>query len=56
MTRPARHAAVRPFRLLKAAVEAHREHGPTPFVGCAVCARWTMFTGIKPRRVEPRAV
>jgi hypothetical protein len=54
MTRPVRHASVKPFRVLKAAVDAHREHGPTPFVGCAICARKTMFTGLEPRWIAPR--
>jgi hypothetical protein len=52
--RPVRHASVRPFRVLKAAVDAHRKHGPTPFVGCAICARRTMFTGAEPRWAAPR--
>jgi hypothetical protein len=56
MTRPVRHPSVRPFRVLKAAVEAHREHGPTPFVGCAICARKTMFTGLQPRWINSGAV
>jgi hypothetical protein len=55
MTRPVRHPSVRPFRILKAAVEAHRQHGPTPFVGCAICARTTMFTGLKPRWIDTGA-
>ena len=33
MTRPTGHAASRPFRLTRAAVDAHREHYPTPFLG-----------------------
>lgn len=49
MKRPTPHAATRPFRVLRAAVEAHREHGPTPYLGCAVCARWTIL-----RRPQPR--
>jgi hypothetical protein len=43
------HAAKRPFRVLRAAVEAHRQHGPTPHLGCAVCARWTILRPVKPR-------
>jgi len=39
MHRPFTHAAVRPFRVRLAASQAHRRHGPTPFLGCAVCAR-----------------
>jgi hypothetical protein len=49
MKRPIPHAATRPFRVLRAAVEAHRSHGPTPHLGCAVCARWTIL-----RRPQPR--
>ena len=39
MSRPVIHAAIRPFRVTWAASQAHRRHGPTPFLGCAVCAR-----------------
>ena len=39
MTRPNLHPALRPFRIGRAAVLAHRQHGPTPFVGCAICIR-----------------
>ena len=39
MSRPFTHAALRPFRVTRAASEAHRRHGPTPFLGCAICAR-----------------
>ncbi len=39
MTRPALSPATRPFRLSRAAVLAHRQHGPTPLLGCAVCMR-----------------
>ena len=38
MTRPTGHPAIRPFRLTQSAVEAHRAHLPTPFLGCPVCA------------------
>ncbi len=54
MPRPARHAAVRPFRMTRAAVDAHREHGATPFLGCAVCARRTMLRPIEIRWSSPR--
>ena len=47
MTRPIRHAAVKPFRVTRSAVAAHRRHGPTPFLGCAVCARIAM-TSVRP--------
>lgn len=33
------HLAVRPFRVTRAAADAHRRHAPTPFLGCGVCAR-----------------
>jgi hypothetical protein len=39
MTRPATHAAARPFRVNRTAADAHRNHLPTPFLGCSVCAR-----------------
>ena len=39
MYRPFTHVAVRPFRVTRAAADAHRRHAPTPFLGCAVCAR-----------------
>ena len=39
MSRSFTHAALRPFRVTWAASRAHRQHGPTPFLGCAVCAR-----------------
>ena len=39
MSRPASHAAARPFRVNRSAAEAHRDHLPTPFLGCSVCAR-----------------
>ena len=38
MTRPIGHPAAHPFRLTRAAIEAHREHLPTPMLGCPVCA------------------
>jgi hypothetical protein len=55
MKRPAPHAAIHPFRVLRAAVEAHRQHGPTPYLGCAVCARWTVLRPITPRWTESGA-
>jgi hypothetical protein len=51
MSRPFSHAAVRPFRVTKSAVEAHRRHGPTPFLGCAVCAR---LSAMPSRPFSPR--
>ncbi len=56
MTRPAGHPAVRPFRLTQSAVEAHREHFPTPFLGCPVCARRTATKGIDIRWMSPRRI
>ena len=47
MSRPVHHAAVRPFRVTLAASQAHRRHGATPFLGCAVCARIAM-TSVQP--------
>ena len=55
MKRPVPHAATRPFRVLRAAVEAHRQHGPTPHLGCAVCARRTLLRPITPRWAAPVA-
>ena len=39
MKRQIGHPAAHPFRLTRAAIQAHREHLPTPFLGCPVCAR-----------------
>ena len=39
------HAAVKPFRVTRAASDAHRRHAPTPFLGCAVCARIAATSG-----------
>ena len=54
MTRPTGHAASRPFRLTRAAVDAHREHYPTPFLGCPICVRRTAMTPIRIRWNSPR--
>jgi len=54
MTRPARHPAAKPFRLNRSAVEAHRAHLPTPFLGCAVCTRRPPMTPIHIRWSSPR--
>jgi hypothetical protein len=48
MSRPFTHAAVRPFRVTRAASDAHRRHGPTPFLGCAVCARASLTSVRRP--------
>jgi hypothetical protein len=54
MTRPIGHPAVRPFRLTRSAVEAHRDHAPTPFLGCPVCVRRAPMTPVKIRWMSPR--
>ena len=54
MTRPSVHPAKRPFKLSRAAVDAHREHVPTPFLGCPICARRTALTPIAIRWTSPR--
>ena len=38
----------------RAAVDAHREHYPTPFLGCPICARRTAMTPIRIRWISPR--
>jgi len=54
MTRPAANPAIRPFRLTHSAVEAHRDHLPTPFVGCPVCVRRAALKPIDIRWSSPR--
>lgn len=54
MTRPALHPATRPFRLARAAVLRHREHGPTPFLGCPVCIRLGVTGANVVRWTSPR--
>jgi hypothetical protein len=54
MTRPASHAATRPFRVNRSAAEAHRDHLPTPFLGCAICARRAAMRPIQIRWTSPR--
>ena len=54
MTRPSRHPAVKPFRLSRSAVEAHRAHLPTPFLGCPLCARRPPMNALTIRWVSPR--
>ncbi|MGZ9159726.1 MAG: hypothetical protein ACXW4T_01060 [Candidatus Limnocylindrales bacterium] len=54
MSRTFKHAAVKPFRVTRSAVEAHREHGATPFLGCVICARRTMSEGRTVRWTSPR--
>ena len=54
MTRPTGHPAARPFKLTRSAVDAHREHLPTPFLGCPICARRTGWQPVEIRWVSPR--
>jgi hypothetical protein len=54
MTRTFRHVAMKPFRVTRSAAEAHREHGPTPFLGCGVCARRAMLRPLELRWTSPR--
>jgi len=54
MTRPSTHPATRPFRLTRTAVDAHRAHLPTPFVGCPICVRRAALTPIEIRWTSPR--
>ena len=54
MTRPFNHTAVRPFKLTRAAVEAHQAHLPTPFLGCPICARRSALKPIEIRWMSPR--
>ena len=54
MTRPARHTAIRPFRLSKATVDAHKGHLPTPFLGCPLCFRRSTFQGLDIKWSSPR--
>ncbi len=54
MPRAAGHAATRPFRVTRSAAEAHRDHLPTPFLGCPACARRQPMTAIDIRWTSPR--
>jgi hypothetical protein len=54
MTRSTGHPAARPFKLTRSAVEAHRDHLPTPFLGCAVCARRGATRSGEVRWMSPR--
>jgi hypothetical protein len=54
MTRSTGHTAAYPYRLTRAAVEAHREHLPIPFLGCPLCARRTTITPLRIRWTAPR--
>jgi hypothetical protein len=53
MTRPIGHPAAKPFRLTRSAVEAHRAHLPTPFLGCPVCARRPPMNALHLRWTSP---
>jgi hypothetical protein len=56
MTRPNRHPATKPFRLSRAAVLAHRQHGPTPQLGCAVCVRQGALGAGRVNWMTPRQI
>ena len=53
MNRPIGHPAVHPFRLTRAAIEAHREHLPTPMLGCPLCAMLAPVTPLRIRWTPP---
>ncbi len=53
-TRPSVHPSLKPFRLSRAAVLIHRQHGPTPFLGCAVCIREGVVGATRVRWTSPR--
>ena len=54
MKRQIRHPAAHPYRLTRAAIQAHREHLPTPFLGCPVCALRAPVEPLKIRWMSPR--
>jgi hypothetical protein len=54
MTRQIGHPAAHPYRLTRAAIQAHREHLPTPFLGCPVCALRAPVTPLRIRWISPR--
>jgi hypothetical protein len=54
MTRPIGHPAAHPYRLTRAAIEAHREHLPTPFLGCPLCALRAPVAPLRIRWMSPR--
>ena len=54
MSRPTGHSAARPFRITESAIEAHRDHAPTPFVGCPMCVRRRPMKGVEIRWSSPR--
>ena len=54
MKRQIGHPAAHPYRLTRAAIQAHREHLPTPFLGCPVCALRAPVEPLKIRWMSPR--
>ena len=54
MKRQISHPAANPYRLTRAAIQAHREHLPTPFLGCPVCAMRAPVGPLKIRLMSPR--
>ena len=54
MKRRIGHPAAHPFRLTQAAIQAHREHLPTPFLGCPVCAMRAPVAPLRIRWMSPR--
>jgi len=53
MNRPNGRPAVHPFRLTRATIEAHRDHLPTPMLGCPLCAVRTPVTPLRIRWTPP---
>ena len=56
MKRQIGHPAANPYRLTRAAIQAHREHLPTPFLGCPVCALRAPVEPLKIRWMSPAAL
>ena len=54
MKRQIGHPAAHPYRLTRAAIQAHREHLPTPFLGCPVCAMRAPVAPLRIRWMSPR--
>jgi hypothetical protein len=54
MSRPIRHAATKPFKVTRAAIDEHRAHGSTPFLGCAICVRRSATQPVTVRWTSPR--
>ena len=54
MKRQIGHPAAHPFRLTQAAIQAHRDHLPTPMLGCPVCALLVPVAPLKIRWMSPR--